>query len=73
MALGDGAGLGEGELNKSLSSSSKRPEGFSMAALVSCIKRMLLIINLWKYVFIMLANSHVTITKVLASKLKKRT
>lgn len=35
VAFGDGAGLGDGELNKSASSSSKSPEDFSLAALVS--------------------------------------
>jgi len=35
VALGDGVGLGDGELNKSASSSSKSPEDFSLAGLVS--------------------------------------
>ena len=35
VAFGDGARLGDGELNKSASSSSKSPEDFSLAGLLS--------------------------------------
>jgi len=35
VALGDGAGFGDGEFNKSASSSSKSPEDFSLVGFVS--------------------------------------